>query len=288
MGNVEALPTRKSQPRGPILNDSNPHHALQYSEPIRLAELSEALKRVRNPALRSAVLSFQASLEDVQGLLQFPEVMIYVEEYSSLKTALLARAIVNTKYHHRSGDPGADREMALELDRLYDAEMKKLKGNPELPRRVQFKLGHLLTSSSLERPLGSILKLSVVSLWTAAECLAKDAWEIALNELPVPLGQRAFSALSENSEPDGISKRHVEVGLLARHGFDLRGKLGTLLAEKFDFTSASGIQKAYKAAFGAEAEPLVHAITQHKLEEVEWVRNLISHLPPVCCSACGL
>lgn len=46
----------------------------------------------------------------------------------------------------------------------------------------------------------------------------------------------------------------MPIGLLARYGFDVRDKLGTILAGRFDFTSYSGIRTAYSSAFGNDGE----------------------------------
>jgi len=68
------------------------------------------------------------------------------------------------------------------------------------------------------------------------ESAAKDIWTVALNSSPIGLGHAALVKLPIEKESDGLSAKQISVGLLAKHSFDLRGKLGSLLAEKFDFT----------------------------------------------------
>jgi hypothetical protein len=62
------------------------------------------------------------------------------------------------------------------------------------------------------------------------------------------------------------------VGLLAKHDFDLRGKIGTILAEKYDFTGVEGMRQAYSAAFGKRAT-IEAAFSSDRLLELEAVRH---------------
>jgi hypothetical protein len=68
----------------------------------------------------------------------------------------------------------------------------------------------------------------------------------------------------------------VPVSLLAKYGFNLRKKLGTVLRTKFDFTSVAGIRQAYKAAF-ADHETLARILVDPKLMHLEATRHLIVH-----------
>ena len=75
-----------------------------------------------------------------------------------------------------------------------------------------------------------------------------------------------------------MSAKNISVGFLARHGFDLRNKLGSVLKPKFGFTSVSGILKAYQAAFGKISD-IEDVLNDSKLSDLETTRNLIVHRP---------
>ena len=77
-------------------------------------------------------------------------------------------------------------------------------------------------------------------------------------------------------DDDGIRAKSVSVGLLARYGFDLRGSLGTVLKSKFDFTSVTGILKAYRAACGRVSE-IEGTLSHPSLSRLEATRHLIVH-----------
>jgi hypothetical protein len=111
--------------------------------------------------------------------------------------------------------------------------------------------------------------------WTALECVATDLWVTALNEEPMTLAQTAISSL-EGQEPGDLTSKQIPVGLAARHGFDLRRCLGTVLKSKFDFTGVSGIQRAYKV-FIPNDEFIEKVLAQPELGELEATRHVIVH-----------
>lgn len=90
------------------------------------------------------------------------------------------------------------------------------------------------------------------------------------------LGQTAMTKLPEAPSVEGLVGRQVSVGLLARHGFDLRTKLGTVLAPKFDFTSVSGIRIAYATVFGKEST-VGESLGEPALARLEATRHLVVH-----------
>jgi len=126
-------------------------------------------------------------------------------------------------------------------------------------------------SGSLSRPW---LFAVTVYIWTAFECLAGDLWAISLNHATT-LGHRTLTSIvSEDTEDSSLSRRHIDVGLAARYGFDLRRSLGTILRPKFDFSSFEGVMVAYKKAFGTCGELENFSDV---LKELEQLRHLIVH-----------
>jgi len=112
-----------------------------------------------------------------------------------------------------------------------------------------------------------------VYTWTTFECLAGDLWANSLNQ-GTTLAQKVLTSLPNETDGSGLSRRHIEVGLAAKHNFDLRRSLGTVLRPKFDFTSFDGISSAFEQAFG-RCEELQEL--ESSLKELEQVRHLIVH-----------
>lgn len=121
-----------------------------------------------------------------------------------------------------------------------------------------------------------LLTFATSGLWTAFECVASDAWISAVNARPTRLGQRGLKAEPAREQPEGIKGKSIEIGLLARHGYDLRACLGTVLESKFDFTGVAGIRNAYSTVFGDE-QSLKEALNNDELGFLEVCRHVITH-----------
>jgi hypothetical protein len=125
-----------------------------------------------------------------------------------------------------------------------------------------------------------VLKMSVVSgCWTALECVATDCWIAGLNACPTQLAQRVLASTPHESDGSEISSKQISLGLAAKYGFDLQHRLGTILKSKFDFTSISGIRRAYNAAFKGwgPIDKLNSLMSRPLFRELELTRNLIVH-----------
>ncbi len=150
---------------------------------------------------------------------------------------------------------------------------------PDFGGRVQKRIDETLIQPVFGPPLQQAMQVlysaAISASWTALECLASDLWVASLNEGAVPLAQNAFTTLDQ-LEPCELTSKQIPVGLAARYGFDLRHCLGTVLKPKFDFTSVSGIQKAYKV-FPMKDDHLQRLLAAPLLSELEATRHLIVH-----------
>jgi hypothetical protein len=120
------------------------------------------------------------------------------------------------------------------------------------------------------------LASAVSGTWTAVECVATDAWVTALNALPMKFYKRVLGRKGTGEALDGLSEKQIAIWLLAKHNFDLRGSLGTLLKPKFDLTSLNTIRIAYEAAFG-KCEDLDEIFEDRDLRLLEASRHVIVH-----------
>lgn len=164
---------------------------------------------------------------------------------------------------------GYERGLLIAFGREPD-EKERLRTFKKMSKRTMQRFFALDVSGSLSRPW---LFAITVYIWTAFECLAGDLWESAINHT-TKLAHRTLNSLpTEYPEQPGISRRQIDVGLAARHGFDLRRCLGTVLKPKFDFTKFGGITAAYTQTFGTCGDLEKYC----KLKELEQVRHLIVH-----------
>lgn len=160
---------------------------------------------------------------------------------------------------------------------VAETEEAQKKFREHLWKTANRHIGTLLKDKSAADALRSLILARIVFGWTAFECMAADMWEVAVNESAIELGQHVFQHLPQDSiGNEGITTKNVAVGILAQHGFDLRKALGTVLRPKFDFTSVSGIQHGYEAAFGKVAR-LFEIFGDKELTRLEVTRHVVVH-----------
>jgi hypothetical protein len=223
--------------------------------------------------LTKVAKSFSINAKDILGLLSLPLILVSVGVAENRRTALFAKAIVSTKNVSRwEKSEVARQEVENEVQRLF-ADMNV--SNPVVGEATN-QLQHLLAFNEVNSSARFLLLAAISSAWTALECLAKDLWVVSLNSRPINLAHRAFQSISFDGATDGLTGRSITVGLLARHGFDLRSCLGTLLSSKFDFSGMKGIREAYFAAYGKSPE-LENILANKDLETLEAIRHLIVH-----------
>jgi hypothetical protein len=216
-------------------------------------------------------------VDDLVGLLSLPLVLLTVGVAETHHLVFFTQALARTGNALRWANSAEARtEVQSEARRLAEEARQDPESKFRPVDEAQERLAHLLEHAQLDAPARALLFAGTASAWAAFECAAKDAWIAALNLRPLQLAQPAFGSLPEDVGGEGISGRQIGVGLLARHGFDLRDKLGTLLAPKFDFTSVSGIRAAYSAAFGKQADH-GNALADPALGVLEATRHLIVH-----------
>jgi len=226
----------------------------------------------RSKTTRDAASQLSRQMQEIHELLFLPIRLLimmrgYVEGIYDVRREirrLLARHEVRDK---------------AELLRRIDEHIEKSDNPASRPEFVKesfedaFRVFFLPHAAS-EPSLTVLLSAALIYTWTAFECLASDLWVAALNHNPRPLAQSVLGSLETDSDT-GLSSRHIQVGLAAKHGFDLRHCLGTLLKPRFDFSSVPGITDAYERAFGKSKQP--ESLKHSDLRLLEQMRHLIVH-----------
>ena len=146
------------------------------------------------------------------------------------------------------------------------------KHKDEFARQIDSGIAEAMKKEGTKEAIEVIRAVTIVLLWTAFEALSRDLWVLLVNTKP-NRAQKIMLAVSQ--EGDGISRKAIEVSLLLEHELDLRGKLGDLLADKFHFSSVSGIRKAFLAADLRQFD--ADALDSPNLKKLELVRHLLVH-----------
>jgi len=231
---------------------------------------SGLLDHLTIPFLKPIAEGFFENIRQVESLIQMPLMMFAMLEIDEQ---------ISTQFRSLALDYWSRGEGFTNfLDEAKKIDVRPAK-QPDFIERTLKRQDKVLTipqcGEALKASLEVLYRAGISECWTALECLATDLWVTSLNEEPTTLAQTAISSL-DAQEPGELTSRHIPVGLAARHGFDLRRCLGTVLKSKFDFTGVSGIQKAYKI-FVPNDEFIQKVLAQPELGELEATRHVIVH-----------
>jgi hypothetical protein len=116
---------------------------------------------------------------------------------------------------------------------------------------------------------------SLVNVWTIFESTSKDIWIYVLNNFQSKFLNNILDARTEE-EIEGITGKFVSISLLGKYGFNVNNKLGNILSSKYDFTSCSGIKKAFIDLDKANKNTF-DFLNDRNLFQLELIRNLIVH-----------
>jgi hypothetical protein len=120
----------------------------------------------------------------------------------------------------------------------------------------------------------NLFRAAASSIWTAFEVLAADLWEYCMNSAPAKLILGAMKE-ARGTEVEGLTQKQISVDLLGKYGFNLAGVMGTVLKQKFDFSSVGGMEMAYKVLFSGNRVFPKELIPELYL--LEQTRHLIQH-----------
>jgi hypothetical protein len=116
-----------------------------------------------------------------------------------------------------------------------------------------------------------------VWIWCSFEVLMKELWEYALNMGSGHTKNNIIKGLSSQEQfGDQIQGKYISLEYLAKYNYDISRNLGTVLKNKFDFTSCSGIRKAFSFAFPKNKD-MEQILSKEELSELEATRNVIVH-----------
>jgi hypothetical protein len=241
---------------------------------IEVDEPQAVAKSLKSKELQFVAGVYSKNVNDILGLLALPYFFVSVGIDNALRTQFFLQAVAETKILLKSKEDKA--KVQAYAERLAK-QAKEDQNSPQNPsKETNRQLASLLENEKVSEAVRSLLFAGVSAGWAAFESAAKDTWVVALNSRPKLLAQPAFAKLTDDAATEGLNAKHVSVGLLARHGFDLRAKLGLLLSDKFDFTGVAGIRTAYTSAFG-KSSSFDTMFNEQNLATLEATRHLIVH-----------
>ncbi len=207
----------------------------------------ECLPKLKDANLRDIAIGFSKNFDDMSELAALPLKLAFIgltgqREMMNFMAACMRSNRSATKY---GKDP--------EATKVINDEMAKVRDEEETKKWISDNANDIVSNVFQMpdmRPTVRILLLSLLSSsWTLFEALSSDLWINLVNARPVQLGSSVIANLPDQHDGQEFDSRGVSLRVLAKHSFDLSKALGTLLSKRFDFTSLSGIKRAYKSAF---------------------------------------
>jgi len=242
--------------------------------------LSKSVKKIRRNSIRHLGENLCASLGLVNKMITLPSKLLALLH--------LERSVVfyETKAHilaklTQSGEDDFEEQYRKELDKVLESEFI-----PETEKIAKWAVegGRNMFTQMLEKneiglreTYDALLDSSIVWIWCSFEVLMRELWKQSLNEGGKYLGNVVIKKLSyQDRGTDKMQSKYIRLDYLAKYNYDLSKDLGTVLLDKFDFTSCSGICEAYSCAF-PKSENIKKALNSKKLSELAAARNVIVH-----------
>ncbi|MBX9772196.1 MAG: hypothetical protein K2X29_12540 [Candidatus Obscuribacterales bacterium] len=243
-------------------------HAYKFD----LERAKSAVAALQCHTLKEPATIFVANLEYANDILTLP-----LRQRDNFLTHSIRGPIVDRVFAEYESQGKRPEDHESEVSEAVEKEVQKYMDSQQAQDEVGFRnlamtIGTILdpeTKRAQLRTFGSALS----SVWTSFECLNKEAWVAIVNNHPLETWHKISS--SEDKQQDRTQRRTIEIGLLAKHRFNIENHLGDLLEERFDFTGVDGITRAYKVLFADEE--LKKLLSDSELRYLEKVRHLIQH-----------
>lgn len=237
--------------------------------------------RIVSPELQDTVFIFRAQCERLLELLGLPEGLLAcgIGTVAATKSNIAAQMELVLKAVSEGRWKSISDKLSFTPDEVKYAcsELKNDFLPQDMSKAISDELQRYFSYNPEWHSAITLLKsTALISAWTVFETVSKDVWTIAINARPMIYGQPTFKNIQDKCDEGGLSAKTISVGLAARYGFDLRACLGTLLSDRFAFTSVDGITKAYSASF-KDISSIKTFLTELTLTELEKTRNLLVH-----------
>lgn len=255
---------------GYFIGGDNPYWELVDGPGIEIGELITYIATLQSGTLQPSSSTFRKNIGAIWELTMLPSNLVGISRNMWIREGFYYATIDRAE---TQAQPNPIAVAVEETDRLTAALVAR-EDSREADRIAEFGLARILEQiPQAVETVRIILPTCVTMAWTAFECLAKDMWTDVLNARPQGPGQRALFGTQQRDE---TGRKGVPLEVLAQHGFDMRGALGSYLRSSFDFSRINGIKQAYTLAFGKH-QAIKNTLDAAVLKELHASRNLLVH-----------
>ena len=251
---------------------------------LKTETLEQETNKIDVEELRRLCLKFHENMETLYHMLLLPYVLCTDEFLAHNELLLTLEARLASKTTNKWGEEmsGEDRNRYLaEEKRIWETKYKPKKEQlfEEAFRKGEEKFGFMLKNPYIYNSYRSLLYSGIVFIWCSFEVFMKDLWEIALNMAGKRVKKIALVNIGKSEDANnysGIKGKYISLDYLGQYNYNITNKLGSILVNKFDFTSPYGMKDAYLCAF-PRSTTIREAVENEGLIQLEARRNVIVH-----------
>lgn len=234
--------------------------------------LEESLKKLRNKRLIEIAQNYRINFEQILVITAVP-LFLMTHGYKSLKHfQYWLQGSMATKNVGKEKTAKAKKEIEDYIKKKMIEENDdhvKIAGEEIQKLREKYEF--------LTNAFRSIGLNTIVNSWTIFESTTIEIWTFLLNEYPKLFIHNLLRRFdSKDQEIEGILGKNISISLLAKFNFNISNNLGDLLVGKYDFTSTSGIKRAFSDLLNISNSEL-DFLTTTDLMQLEITRHLIVH-----------
>ncbi|MFZ1685635.1 MAG: hypothetical protein WAU88_16080 [Candidatus Zixiibacteriota bacterium] len=258
---------------------------LIYIPDVDLQQLKHQLEQLNAPFLREPADAFWSNISVAYSMTQMPaqivgeciRVLYQTIMFIRARTTLPTRSTTDTSAF--SGVPPKDNTseqwaLASKLYREFFSDRER--SSADIGQWIELIFSRLETSPEYVASIKVLSHTTISLLWTGLECLLRDTWVSALNNANTSVAHRILRAIDDDDSRDGIGSKHIQVNVLAKYNFDLRGNLGTLLEPKFRFSDLESAKRAYASLIG-NSDKRLGLLANETISYLERCRHLVVH-----------
>jgi len=237
--------------------------------------LTAGLKKVRTRGIKQLGIKFRDNLKLVESMVMLPHALLALEHYGHALVPYEIEAAVKATLQKKKFSEARKEVFEAKVVPKSKARAKEAVDSAEKTFLVLLEddWGGLRTTYQ------ALLFSAAVWIWCSFEVLMKELWELALNYGGKYVSKDVvtkLSSLEHGGSVDLLRGRYISLHYLAKHGYNISGKLGSVLSFKFDFTSVNGIKEAYSSAFPKSAN-IKDALDNKGIVGLEATRSVVVH-----------
>ncbi len=242
---------------------------------LKTDALFREVKKIKNDTLRYIGNAFEYNVTIVAAMISLPEIVCSL--VSAEMNGYRAGVKAGLKSTLTSGNVLSQKAVEELAHKYWEDNAEDIVKKATADGRERF--SKLAKAPFIYESYRPILYAGIVFIWCSFEVCMRDLWEASLNAGKKALIKTILGNISNTDTATnfrGIQGKYVSLESLGKYNYDVSKKVGSLLINKFDFSSVNGIREAYRCAF-PRSITIKNALENKDLADLEVRRHVIVH-----------